>query len=67
MKIALAIGVLVLYGGAGAADQRILDDEQAKLLDEARRAALTQELRAASEIARPSHTESINSSLLTIR
>jgi hypothetical protein len=41
MKIALAIGVLVLSGGAGAADQRTLDEEQAKLLDEARRAALT--------------------------
>jgi hypothetical protein len=41
MKIALAIGVLVLCGVAGAADQRNLDDEQAKLLDEARLAALT--------------------------
>jgi hypothetical protein len=41
MKFALAIGVLVLSGCAGAADQRTLDDEQAKLLEEARRAALT--------------------------
>ena len=41
MKVGLAIGVLVLCGAAGAADQKELDVEQAGLLEEARRAALS--------------------------